>query len=107
MQEEKIPAVYVMASRHNGTLYVGVTSNLWNRVLTHKDQGLEGFTQKYQIKNLVWYELHDNMESAIRREKQIKEWKREWKIKRIVDFNPMWHDLHEEINYDQLRFKTP
>lgn len=82
----------------------GVTSNLWNRVATHKDGGVADFTQTYGIKLLVWYEFHETMELAIRREKQIKEWKREWKIKRIVEFNPMWHDLHEEIDYDLPRY---
>ena len=107
MREEIIPAVYMMASKRNGTLYTGVTSNLWHRVATHKDGSVAGFTQTNGVKFLVWYEFHDTMESAIHREKQIKEWKREWKIKRIVEFNPVWHDLHEEIDYDLPRYLNP
>jgi putative endonuclease len=102
--EEKIPTVYMMASKRNGTLYVGVTSNLYNRVATHKDSGQKGFTQEYSVKNLVWYEFHEDMASAIKRESQIKNWKRDWKIKRIVAFNPLWYDLHEEIDYDLPQF---
>jgi putative endonuclease len=107
MREEIIPAVYMMASKRNGTIYIGVTGSLWNRVATHKDGGVSGFTQKCNVKNLVWYEFHVSMESAIRREKQIKEWKRDWKIKRIVEFNALWQDLHEEINYDLPKFANP
>jgi putative endonuclease len=100
MREEIIPAVYMLASKRNGTVYVGVTGNLWARVATHKDGSVLGFTQKYNVKILVWYEFHDSMESAIRREKQIKEWKRDWKVKRIVKFNQLWRDLHDEIDYE-------
>jgi putative endonuclease len=103
-REEKLPAVYMMASQRNATIYVGVTSNLYNRVLTHKDDGLAGFTQKYGVKNLVWYEFHETMESAIQRETQIKNWKRDWKIKRIIEFNPLWFDLHEEIDYGLQKY---
>ena len=97
---EKSPAVYILASKRNGTLYIGVTSALWNRVATHKDGGVKGFTQKYGVMLLVWYEHHHTVEAAIQREKQIKEWKREWKLKLIERFNPDWKDLHEEIDYD-------
>ncbi len=96
-----------MASKRNGTLYVGVTGNLWNRVATHKDGAVKGFTQIHGVKSLVWYEFNESMESAILREKQIKEWKRDWKIKSIVDLNPLWRDLHEEIDYERSRFQYP
>jgi putative endonuclease len=104
MPQEKYPAVYILASKRNGTLYVGVTSALWNRVAAHKDGSVRGFTQKYGVKDLVWYEHHHAMDLAIRREKQIKEWRREWrrewKLALIEGFNPDWRDLHGEINYD-------
>jgi putative endonuclease len=101
MHEEIIPAVYILASKRNGTLYVGVTGNLWSRVATHKDEGLQGFTQKYKVKLLVWYEFHNDMTTAITREKQIKDWKRDWKIKMIVGHNQTWQDLHDEIDYSR------
>ncbi len=89
--------VYIMANRPNGTLYVGVASNLLRRVYEHKAGMVEGFTKQYGIKILVWYEVHENAEAAITREKQIKEWKREWKINRIKEINPEWNDLYQEI----------
>jgi putative endonuclease len=98
MQEEKSPAVYILASKRDGVLYVGVTSALWNRVATHKDGAVPGFTKKYNVKILVWYEHHHTMEAAIRREKQIKDWKRAWKIELIERLNPEWRDLHDEID---------
>jgi putative endonuclease len=98
MQEEKQPAVYIMANGPRGTTYVGVTSALWNRVATHKDGGIAGFTQRYKLKSLVWYEHHADMDSAIRREKQIKKWNRAWKVELIEKFNPAWVDLHDEID---------
>jgi len=98
MNEEKQPAVYIMASGPRGTIYAGVTSALWNRVMTHKDGGVKGFSQRYGLKVLVWYEHHDDMDSAIRREKQIKKWNRSWKVELIEKFNPAWIDLHEDID---------
>jgi putative endonuclease len=98
MQDEKSPAVYILASKPHGVLYVGVTSALWNRVATHKDGGVPGFTKKYNVKHLVWYEHHHTMEAAIRREKQLKDWKRAWKVDLIEKLNPEWRDLHEEID---------
>ncbi len=98
MLDEKSPAVYILASKRDGVLYVGVTSALWNRVATHKCGAVPGFTKKYNVKLLVWYEHHHTMDSAIKREKQLKNWKRAWKIKLIEDFNPSWHDLHGEID---------
>ena len=91
------PCVYLLASRRNGTLYVGVTSNLVKRIWEHKNNLVQGFTQKYGVHMLVWFELHETMESAIRREKAIKEWKRDWKLKLIEQQNPAWRDLYSEI----------
>ena len=98
MTFEKHPAVYIMASRYRGTLYVGVTSNLWSRVCDHKNGATPGFTSRYGVKLLVWYEHRQSMDSAIRREKQIKAWKRDWKIKLIEAMNRDWHDLHDNID---------
>lgn len=90
----KQPCVYLLASRRNGTLYVGVTSDLLKRVWEHKNHVVEGFTKRYGVDRLVWYELHESMESAIRREKAIKEWKRAWKLELIERANPEWTDLY-------------
>ncbi len=92
--------VYMMASGFNGTLYVGVTADLHRRIYEHKEGLVEGFTKQYGIKYLVWYEMHDTAESAIQREKQIKEWKRAWKINRIKEKNPEWKDLYCELGMD-------
>ncbi|WP_308366596.1 MULTISPECIES: GIY-YIG nuclease family protein [unclassified Microbulbifer] len=91
------PCVYILASKRNGTLYTGVTSNLVQRVWQHKNDFIEGFTKKYRVKTLVWYELHSTMENAISREKSIKNWKRAWKLNLIEKFNPHWRDLYPEI----------
>ncbi len=93
----KQPCVYILASKRNGTLYVGVTSNLVQRVWLHKNHLVEGFTKRYGVHSLVWYEGHDTMESAIAREKAIKEWKRAWKLRLIEERNPQWLDLYEEL----------
>jgi putative endonuclease len=87
----------MLASKRNGTLYVGVTSNLVKRVWEHKNNVVEGFTRQYNVHMLVWYEVHETMESAIAREKAIKEWKRVWKIRRVEEVNPEWKDLYETI----------
>ncbi|HOO50900.1 MAG TPA: GIY-YIG nuclease family protein [Alphaproteobacteria bacterium] len=94
---EKNFFVYMMASGKNGTIYTGVTSDLKKRIWEHKNNVAEGFTKKYNVHNLVWYEPHDNAESAIVREKRIKDWKRDWKIKRIIEMNPEWRDLYDDI----------
>ena len=99
MREEKHPAVYIIANKRNGTIYLGVTSALWNRIATHKSKSLPGFSSKYGVANLVWYEHHQTMETAIRREKQLKKWNRNWKLELIEKMNPKWRDLHEEIDY--------
>lgn len=87
--------MYVLASQRNGTLYVGVTSDLAQRVSLHKQDLIEGFTRKYRVHLLVYYEMHSTMEAAIRREKQIKEWRRLWKIRLIESMNPEWIDLFD------------
>ncbi len=91
------PCVYLLASRRNGTLYTGVTSNLVKRVWEHKNDQVEGFTKRYGVHRLIWYELHPTMESAIAREKAIKEWKRRWKLELIESLNPDWRDLYETL----------
>ena len=88
----KQPCVYIIASGWDGTLYVGVTSDLVKRVWEHKNDLVEGFTKKYQVHDLVWFELHETMQSAILREKAIKEWKRAWKIELIEESNKSWRD---------------
>ena len=93
----KLPCVYILASKRNGTLYVGVTSNLVQRVWQHKNDLAEGFTKRYGVHTLVWYEVHDSMESAISREKAIKEWKRAWKLKLIEKGNWDWRDLYQDV----------
>jgi putative endonuclease len=95
---EKHPAVYIMANRYRGTLYVGVTSDLYGRVSGHKNGTFDGFTKQYAVKILVWYANYPTMEQAIQREKQIKAWKRSWKIAMIEKMNPEWVDLHEQID---------
>ena len=94
---EKDPCVYILASQRNGTLYVGVTSDLVKRVWEHKNSVVKGFTQKYNVHTLVWYEQHGSMESAILKEKVLKNWKRRWKIELIEKTNREWLDLYGEI----------
>ena len=84
----------MLASGRNGTLYVGVTSDLIQRVWQHRGGFIAGFTERYAVRNLVWYELHDTMESAIKREKLLKRWRRHWKLELIESTNPYWHDLY-------------
>jgi putative endonuclease len=93
----KQPAVYILASKRNGTLYIGVTSDLTKRVWQHRNDMEEGFTKRYGVHHLVWYELHENMESALQREKRLKEWKRAWKLELIENTNPDWQDLYDTI----------
>jgi putative endonuclease len=90
----KCPCVYMLASERNGTLYVGVTSNLVKRVFEHRTEAVAGFTSNYHVHDLVWYELHETMESAILREKLLKGWKRAWKLRLIEGENPEWLDLY-------------
>ena len=91
------PAVYILASKPNGTLYVGVTSDLIKRVWQHRSDAAEGFTKRYRVHDLVYYELYDDMVNAITREKQIKKWNRAWKIELIEKNNPTWADLWPTI----------
>lgn len=91
------PAVYIMTNDKRGTIYTGVTSNLIQRVWQHKQGVVEGFSKRYRTKNLVYYELHESMESAIRREKHLKKWKRQWKLNLIFEHNPGWNDLWDSI----------
>ena len=92
-----LPCVYLLASQRNGTLYVGVTSDLVQRVWQHKNDLTEGFTKRYGVHMLVWYEECGTMEAAISREKAIKEWKRAWKIRLIENRNPEWKDIYNEL----------
>ena len=94
---ERQPCVYLLASKRNGTLYTGVTSNLLKRVWERRHHVVEGFTRKYGVNTLVWYEVHETMESAIRREKAIKNWRRIWKINVIESINPQWRDLYDDL----------
>ncbi len=93
----KRPAVYILASRRNGTLYIGVTSNLVKRAWQHRESQTDGFTKKYGLHQLVYFELHADMYTAITREKQLKKWRRTWKLALIEKTNPEWKDLWEEI----------
>ena len=92
----KQPCVYILASKRGGVLYIGVTSDLPGRVAVHKQNLLEGFTKRYGVHRLVYYEMHETMDSAIRRETQIKKWKRAWKVRLIQEMNPEWRDLFDE-----------
>jgi len=94
---EKLPCVYILASKRNGTLYTGVTSDLVKRVYEHKNGLADGFTKKYKVHHLVYFELHEDMYAAISREKQIKKWNRAWKLDLIEKSNPEWKDLYESI----------
>ena len=97
MSYDNIYCVYILASKQNGTLYIGVTNNLPKRVWEHKNNIIEWFTKKHKIHNLVYYEFHENPESVIIREKQIKKWNRPWKLRIIEEMNPTWKDLYQDI----------
>jgi len=103
MQREIAPVVYIMASARNGTLYIGVTSNLMQRVTQHRMGTLSGFSGKYGTKTLVWFEPHATMENAIIREKRLKKWNRAWKLRLIEEDNPAWRDLAVEFGFEPLR----
>ncbi len=94
---EKRFYVYIMANKKYGTLYIGVTSDLVKRNWEHRNHVVEGFTDQYNLDKLVYYEVHENAESAIRREKRLKFWKRMWKLELVDKFNPEWTDLYESI----------
>ncbi len=94
---DRQPCVYLLASSRNGTLYVGVTSDLVARVWQHRNEVVEGFTSRYHVHSLVWFELHETMMSAIQREKAIKAWRRAWKLELIEGFNSDWRDLYPDL----------
>lgn len=89
--------VYILASRRNGTLYIGMTDNLVARIWQHREGIVPGFTKQYRVKLLVWHEQHETRESALLRERQMKKWNRKWKLDLIESMNPIWHDLYEDI----------
>jgi putative endonuclease len=89
--------VYILTSRRNGTLYIGMTDNLARRIWEHQTGAIAGFTKKYNVKILVWYERHESRESAFQRERQNKKWKRSWKLQMIEQLNPSWGDLTHEL----------
>ena len=103
MQRDFAPTVYLMASCRNGTLYIGVTSNLLQRIAQHREGTFGGFTTKHAIKMLVWFEQHATMEHAINREKRLKKWNRAWKLELIEKVNPAWRDLAEDFGFEMLR----
>ena len=94
---EKQFCVYIVTNRPRGTFYIGVTSNLAQRIGQHREKAVDGFSKRYGLDRLVWYELHENAESAILREKQLKKWNRLWKVELIEKMNPEWRDLFQDI----------
>jgi putative endonuclease len=96
MRREKTFCVYILANKRNGTLYIGMTSNLESRVWEHKHNVIDGFTKRYNVHILVYYECGGDSEAAIQREKQLKKWNRTWKIQLIEKHNPRWLDLYDE-----------
>ncbi|MEG3175031.1 GIY-YIG nuclease family protein [Sphingomonas sp. RB3P16] len=102
MTIERIPCVYILAARYNGSVYVGVTSNLIGRTLQHRAGMFDGYTKKYRIHRLVYFEVADSMEAAIAREKQLKRYRRDWKRNLIEADNPAWNDLAVGLGLDPL-----
>ena len=94
---ERHPCVYILASRRNGTLYIGVTSDIARRAWQHRQHAVDGFTRQYRVHILVYVEFHDSMADAILREKRIKKWRRAWKLELIESHNPQWRDLYEDL----------
>ena len=99
---ERQPCVYLLARGSHSTFYTGVTSDLVSRIWQHRTEATQGFTARYGIKRLVWFEVHETMESAILREKQIKRWRRQWKYDLVNADNPTWRDLAEDLGFDPL-----
>jgi putative endonuclease len=93
------PCVYILANKKHGTIYIGVNSHLVNRIWQHKNHMVDGFTKKYNVSQLVYFEMHSTMLDAITREKKLKNWKRQWKIDLLEASNPAWDDLWESINH--------
>ena len=102
MPTEKQPCAYILASKPFGTLYIGVTSDLVARLWQHREGAIEGFTKRYAVHRLVHFEMFDTMEAAIRREKQLKNWRRDWKLNLISRENPDWRDLAIGLGFDPL-----
>jgi putative endonuclease len=102
MHENFGPTAYILASRRNGTLYLGVTSHLVQRVHQHREDLIPGFTREYGVKMLVWFEQHATMDAAIQREKRIKKWNRAWKLELIEKENPDWRDLAEDFGFEPI-----
>jgi putative endonuclease len=102
MRHERQPCAYILASQHHGTLYIGVTSNLIRRLAEHRQHSHAGFTARYHVEKLVYYEMFGDMERAIAREKQWKNWRRAWKIALIQSANPDWHDLAPGFGFSSL-----
>ena len=103
---EREPCVYLLARASHSTLYTGVTSNLLQRIHQHRTEAVKGFTSQYGIKRLVWFEMHESMESAILCEKRIKRWPRQWKYDLIAEKNPTWRDLAEDFGFDRLPLRS-
>ena len=99
---DRTPCVYLLASGFHGTLYTGATSNLLVRIWQHREEVTRGFTKRYGVKRLVWFEIHERMDTAIGREKSIKRWQREWKVQLIEADNPTWRDLAEDFGFESL-----
>ena len=95
--------VYILASKRNGTLYIGVTNDLERRLYEHKNNFVEGFTNKYNVHHLVYYEVVNDIQSALQREKQLKRWTRKWKIELIEKVNPDWRDLAEDFVFESKK----
>jgi len=99
---DRTPCVYLLASGFHGTLYTGVSSNLLVRIWQHREEVTRGFTKRYGVKRLVWFEIHERMDTAIGREKSIKRWQRAWKVQLIEADNPTWRDLAEDFGFKSL-----
>ena len=102
MRPDFAPAVYLLASARNGTLYAGVTSDLIGRLYKHRSEHFPGFSRDYGVKRLVWFERHESMEGPIQREKRIKKWNRAWKLQLIEASNPEWRDLAVDLGFDPI-----
>ena len=102
MRETFAPAVYILASARNGTLYIGASSNLIRRIAQHRSEHFDGFSARYGTKLLVWFEMHATMEHAIQREKRLKKWNRGWKLRLIEVSNPQWRDLATDLGFEAL-----
>lgn len=94
---DRLPCTYILASAPRGTLYIGVTSDLLQRIWQHRNDQAPGFTSHHRVHDLVWFDTHDTMDAAITREKRLKAWRRLWKIQLIESTNPYWHDLYPDL----------